>query len=109
MTFDSISVRQRACGDIDPCCTPRFRERLALIPVGEDAVLYDEGSGEMYRLDRVAAKVCRLIDGRTSIGAAVDLLGRTFDAPCETIEEDVLLMVRDLCRMGLLAERKGRA
>jgi hypothetical protein len=108
MTLRSISERRDACSDIDASCMPRFRERVALIPVGEDAVLYDEGSGEMYRLDRVAAEVCRLLNGRTSIGVAVDLLARTFDAPDETIAADVLPMVRDLCRMGLLAGPKRR-
>lgn len=71
-------------------------------------MLYDEGSGAMYSLDRVAAEVCSRLDGRTSIAVAVDLLARTFDAPRETIAADVILMVRDLCRMGLLAGQEGR-
>jgi hypothetical protein len=108
MSLGSISERQDACRAIAPTSRPRFREQVALVPVGEDAVLYDEGSGEMYRLDRVAAKVCRLIDGRTSIEGAVDRLVRTFDAPCETIEADVVSMVRALCGMGLLACLDGR-
>lgn len=107
MTLGSISVRQDACGDIDLSRIPRFRERVAFVPVGEDAVLYDEASGEIYRLDRAAAKVCRLIDGQTSIGVAVELLARTFHAPCEMIEVDGLAMVRDLCQMGLLAGPEG--
>ncbi len=88
--------------DIDVGFVPCFRAQVEVVPLGDEAVLYNEDTGELYRLDRVARHVCDLFDGGLSITSAVHELIRRFGAPREVIEGDVLAMVRDLGRHGLL-------
>jgi hypothetical protein len=90
--------------DIDRSFVPRFRDPVATVPVAQEAVLYEQDTGDLHRLDHVAALVCSLFDGQTSVAQAVDELAEAFSAPHETIEADVLLMVRDLGRKGLLED-----
>jgi hypothetical protein len=88
--------------DIDTSFVPRFREAVAAIPVAEEAVLYEEDTGDLHRLDAIGAVVCSLFDGRTSITTAVDELVAAFGAPRDTIQTDVMRLVRELGFKGLL-------
>jgi hypothetical protein len=42
------------------------------------------------------------VDGRTSISAMVDTLARDYAAPREVIRDDVLELLRDLARKGVI-------
>ena len=88
--------------DLDPGFVPCLRAQVTAVPVADEAVLYDERTGELYRLDRVAEAVCVLLDGQLSIASVVDELTERFAAPREMVESDVIAMVRDLGRHGLL-------
>jgi hypothetical protein len=88
--------------DIDTSFVPRFRDAVATVPVAEEAVLYEGDTGDLHRLDAVGSVVCSLFDGRTSIATAVDELVAAFGAPRDTIQTDVVSLVRELGSKGLL-------
>jgi hypothetical protein len=97
MTATSLSP-----DELDDRFVPRLREAVVAVPVAEEAVLYEEDTGDLHRLDEVAAIVCSRFDGSTSVERAVDELAAAFGAPREVVGADVLAMVRELGRKGLL-------
>jgi hypothetical protein len=95
--------------ELDDRFVPHLRDSVVAVPVAEEAVLYEEDTGELHRLDEVAAIVCSRFDGSTSVGRAVDELASAFGAPREVVNADVLAMIRELGRKGLLVGVQGGA
>jgi hypothetical protein len=93
----------RECGPdrFDAGAVPQLRSGVTVVPVGDDAVLYDERTGAMYQLDVIAATVCRRFDGRASLRELANALAREFAAPHAIIEMDLLGLVRQLDVEGL--------
>ena len=81
---------------------PRLRGDIEFVPVGDEAVLYEAGTGGMHQLDPIAAVVCGFIDGQRRLGEVIDELDQIFDESKTTIEADVLWLVRHLGGKGLL-------
>jgi hypothetical protein len=104
MTATSLSP-----DELDDRFVPRLRDAVVAVPVAEEAVLYDEDTGDLHRLDEVAAIVCSRFDGSTSVERAVNELAAAFGAPREVVGADVLAMVRELGRKGLLDGVQGVA
>lgn len=69
---------------------------------GERVVL-DTASGGLHRLDRMASLIWTMLDGSASVAELVDDLADVFQAPPEVVEPDVLRMLRECGRVGLLA------
>lgn len=82
---------------------PRVRPQVTLVPVADEAIIYDEESGALHRLDAVATSVCALLDGETSIGAAVERLTEMYGADPDVIEVDVLALVERLDQLDVLS------
>jgi hypothetical protein len=81
---------------------PEFRHSLILVPVGDEGILFDEKTGDMHRLDRIAQAVCSLFDGQRPLGEIVSEMVRAFGAETAVVERDLLEMVRNLGASGLL-------
>ena len=88
----------------DPRTVPRFPDEVSLIPVAHEAVLYHHADGSLHRLDRIGALVARLFDGETAIATVVEELAEAFETERSVIEGDVLRLVEELGRLGLLVE-----
>lgn len=84
---------------------PRFRPQVTLVPVADEAIIYDEESGALHQLDAVATSVCALLDGEASIGAAVERLTEMYGAEPDVIEADVITLVGRLEQLGLVRLR----
>ena len=93
--------------EIGTTFVPRFRADVATVEVGDEAVLFEEDTGNLHQLDPIATIVCGFFDGQTSIADVVTDLAEGFDAPRETIETDVLAMIRRLGRLGLFVGVSG--
>lgn len=84
--------------------TPEARkDQLLAQDVGEEMVVYDERTFQAHRLNRTAAAVWRLANGRRSIVEIASLLREAIDAP--EGEDLTQLSLEELDRAGLLVER----
>lgn len=82
---------------------PTFAAGVTLVPVEDEAVLYDETGGTLHLLDPIGALVCRLFDGDASVAVLTAELSEAFEVEPARIEADVLGLVRSLGGHGLLA------
>src|SRR6476619_6324609 len=74
---------------IGPQSRPQRRERVLAQRAAGTLVLLDLDGGQYYSLDEVSARVWELCDGELGIDAIVEAIGSEYDAPAETIREDV--------------------
>lgn len=70
--------------------------------VGHELVVYDERTHEAHRLNRTAALVWRLADGRRSVAELASLVHAAIGVPED--EEFVRLALAELDLVGLLAQ-----
>ena len=92
---------------IDPEFVPRFREPVVLVPVQDEAVLYEQDTGRIHQLDPIGTMVSGCFDGASSIAAIVDDLAEAFAADRVVIEADVLEFARRVGRLGVLEGVEG--
>ena len=61
-----------------------------------DLVLLDLKRGSYYALNRVGTRVWELCDGTRGVKQIVSVICDEYGAPVETVEADVVALVRDL-------------
>jgi len=59
-------------------------------------ILLDVENGQYYALDEVSGRVWDLCDGSHSVSAMVAALCQEYDAPAESVEEDVLAFLGEM-------------
>lgn len=89
----------------DEAAVPVRSRGLRWVSEGEMALLYSRARQALVALNRVAAEVWRLCDGRRSLGAIARRLARRYRAPAARVAGDVRTLVRDLAGLGLLEVR----
>lgn len=82
----------------------RHRDRVLIQRAAGTLVLLDLEGGQYYALDEVSARVWELCDGEHGIGAIVEAIGSEYDAPVETIREDVLAFLQEMVDENLLVQ-----
>jgi hypothetical protein len=75
---------------------PRRRERVLTQTAAGTLVLLDLDGGEYYSLDEVSARVWEMCDGEHGVGGIVETISAEYDAPAETIYEDVLAFLEEM-------------
>ena len=78
---------------IDPDVT--FRE------LDGEIVILNLETGVYFGLDRVGARIWRLIEDHGSLGTVLSALRSEYDATPAVLEHDLLDLVGDLCAKGL--------
>jgi pyrroloquinoline quinone biosynthesis protein D len=53
--------------------------------------------------DETSLEILQHCDGETSVSGMVDVLSKKYDAPCETIEKDVIELLQGLADKGFIA------
>lgn len=81
---------------------PRRRERVLTQAAAGTLVLLDLDGGQYYSLDEVSARVWELCDGEHGVGGIVAAISAEYDAPAETIYEDVLAFLEEMLDEKLL-------
>ena len=81
---------------IGPDSRPLRRDRVLVQRAADEWILLDVESGQYYALDEVSGRVWDLCDGSHSVSAMVDALCREYDAPAESVEEDVLAFLGEM-------------
>jgi len=71
-----------------------------------ELVLIDVDTGQYYTLNEVGGRVWALCDGSTTVAQLVVALCEEFDAPPEVVKADVVELVADLAKEGLLVESR---
>ena len=84
----------------------RYRASAAVASVGhgDKVVLLDLRSEQYYSLDDVGAKIWQLMADTPSSEEIAAKLAEAYDAPADTIREDVNLFVSGLVRDRLIEE-----
>ena len=81
---------------IGPASRLRHRERVLTQRAADSLVLLDVDGGEYFALDEVSGRVWDLCDGSHSVSAMVAALCQEYDAPAESVEEDVLSFLGEM-------------
>ncbi|HEV2845392.1 MAG TPA: PqqD family protein [Thermoanaerobaculia bacterium] len=92
---------------IGPESRLRRRDRVLTQGAAGTLVLLDLDGGQYYALDEVSARVWDLCDGERGVGAIVSAVGDEFDAPEETIREDVLAFLQEMIDENLLVVQES--
>ena len=72
------------------------------LPLGDELSVFDSATGRAFALNRTAADVFALADGRATVAEIAQVLSRAYDAEPSGIARDVTLVVRHLTEAGLL-------
>lgn len=83
---------------------PRRRENVLTQKTSDGLVLLDPDGGEYFSLNEVGSRVWELCDGTRTVGEVVGVLAEEFEAPSETIRDDVLELLEELAAARLVTE-----
>jgi hypothetical protein len=70
-----------------------------------EAVILNLASSTYFGLDAVGTRIWQLCEAHGSLQTVLDAMQREFDAPCETLQSDLLTLVDELLSRGLLARQ----
>jgi hypothetical protein len=87
---------------IDAQSRPRRRDRVLTQTAAGTLVLLDLDGGQYYSLDEVSARVWELCDGEHGVEGIVVAISAEYDAPVETIYEDVVAFLEEMLDEKLL-------
>lgn len=82
----------------------RRRDRVLVQSAAGKQVLLDLDDGRYYALDEVSGRIWDLCDGTRSVAAVVDAVCQEYDAPAETVEEDVVAFLGEMVEEKLLLQ-----
>lgn len=85
----------------------RRRDRVLTQGAAGTLVLLDLDGGQYYALDEVSYRVWDLCDGERVVEAIVSLIGEEFDAPLDTIREDVVAFLQEMLDENLLVVQES--
>jgi Coenzyme PQQ synthesis protein D (PqqD) len=103
MPFPATAMTESAFpGDIQLSSAPAGRRTARLIELDGHALLYDDGLRHWVVLNPTAHALWRCLDGSGTVAEIADDLSAAFGAEPETVQEQVLHMVRVLGQQGLL-------
>lgn len=84
---------------------PRQRGKQVLTQqVSGTLILLHLDNGEYYKLDEVGSRVWELCDGTRTVADAVSVICEEYEASAETVEADVLALVRELADEKMVDE-----
>lgn len=86
----------------------KYPRRAELIVAQKDdsgnLIVLNLNDGNYYTLDPVGAKVWELCDGTFSVSQIVTILCQEYDVSAETVNVDVIELLRDLANEQLVVE-----
>jgi Coenzyme PQQ synthesis protein D (PqqD) len=82
----------------------RRRDRVLVQKAAGKHLLLDLDDGQYYALDDVSGRIWELCDGTNSVADVVAAVCRDYDAPAETVEEDVVAFLGEMLEEKLLLQ-----
>lgn len=89
---------------IDGSFRPRQAEPVVAVELDGEAVLYHDELGAVYVLNPQATVVWACLDGSSDLDGLCDELAEAFSVGLDTLRGDVMDIVREFGRQGLLAD-----
>lgn len=83
---------------------PQRREQVISQKASNDFLLFNMNDGNYYSLNEVGCRIWELCDGTHSIAQLAETLAAEYDAPPETLVQDVMDLLREFRDGKLLAE-----
>jgi len=87
---------------------PRVREGLTVVELDGEAVIYDEGSGDLHHLNPTATIVLGLCDGASTMREMSLDIAVAFGAPADEVEAQVRALIHQFRKADLLVPANGR-
>lgn len=75
--------------------------------IGDDVVLLNQATGIFYSLSHVGARVWEILQSSTTVGALRDSIVTEYDVDAERASVDLLRLLTDLGRHGLIVFPTG--
>jgi len=88
--------------DIGPDFVAHRRQQMLTVEIDREAIVYDELQEVAHLLSPTAAIIWDLLDGRSRLDEVAVDLAQAFDASTEQVLADVLKLVQEFARRGLL-------
>jgi len=88
--------------ELDGSFVPAPRPGVASVEVDGETVIYDVELDSTHLLNPTATVVWCSLDGETTVDQLSEDLAASFGAPMEQVRADILTLLRDLGRVGLL-------
>ena len=85
---------------------PRAREDLTVVELDDEAVIYDEGTGDLHHLNPTATVVFSLCDGSATATELAAELAAAFGQPVGEMERQVRALLRSF-KTATLIEASG--
>ncbi|HEX6393042.1 MAG TPA: PqqD family protein [Acidimicrobiales bacterium] len=79
------------------------RQDMITVEIEAEAIVYDEQQEVAHLLSPTAAIVWELLDGRSRLDEVAVDLAQAFDVAAELVLQDVVTLVQEFSRQGLLA------
>lgn len=92
---------------IGPDSRVRHRDRVLTQRAAGTLVLLDLDGGQYFALDEVSSRVWDLCDGERGVDTIVSAISDEFDAPVETIREDVVGFLQEMLDEKLLVVQES--
>jgi hypothetical protein len=93
---------EQSLNPLDPSCLVRPRPDVLFRDLGGEAVLLDLEAGTYFGLNEVGTAIWNRLAAGARLGEIHTKLVETYDAPAERLWEDLLALVRELARQGLV-------
>jgi len=84
---------------------PKRRADLAVVQIDGEAVIYDERSGHIHRLNQTATLVFECCDGRSTIPDVAADFAAVYGAPVGQMERQIRSVIRRFQLRDLLERR----
>ena len=81
--------------------------RLTVVPVADEAAVYDRRTNRLHRLDPIATVVWSRLDGVTTVRGLSVELAEAYGAPVEQVTDDVAALLTDLVDQELVEPVSG--
>ncbi|MGH2704414.1 MAG: HPr-rel-A system PqqD family peptide chaperone [Actinomycetota bacterium] len=81
---------------------PRVRRDLAWVEVEDEAVVYDQATGDLHHLNQPATIVFTLCDGQSTVKELSDDISSAFGIPAAQVQREVRRLIREFRSFGLL-------
>jgi Coenzyme PQQ synthesis protein D (PqqD) len=83
---------------------PQRKDQVIAQKASSDFLLFDMNDGNYYSLNEVGGRVWELCDWNHSLAQLVEILAAEYDAPAETLSNDVLELLEELGSGKLVVE-----
>jgi Coenzyme PQQ synthesis protein D (PqqD) len=76
-------------------------------PDSDTVILLNPEDGQYYTLEGVGARIWDLCDGKRSVSDVISAISEEYDAPPATVQADVIELLGDLEKEGLILADDG--